>query len=385
MNKKTQDEVLTEIKEYSSKMSQVQKNLIKYLDEEVNDDANYQNLIQSLTDQKIIKDNHKMREFLHLIAELSIYHHRSSNFFNKIEKIIKNNRDNISKSISNEELFNIFIKNNRIILFLFKENVIKPEFNSILRILNFENSETIQKCFSIPNDPFSDRSKNHQISINAEIIEKEIEKFGENDNDLCEIIRKDSIDDFIASKTDVNFQIQTSIYETNQFLKDKTPSIIEYSAFYGSLNIFKYVLSKNALFDENLWQYAIHGRNLEILREIEKTGIDPPYRSFEEPANELIKCHHNELADYIINEKLNNEELNEDDQNLVNFHLMKNSVDSYNFEMIPQRFVVDFDKNKINYFLYTCYNDYFYIIQLLLGLEEIDVNSQTIFFFFFNC
>lgn len=382
MTEKTIDDVMMEIREYTERISEVQRNLLKFIDEYQNDNTNFQTLMQSLNQQEILNNNHKLREFLHLIAEISCNHHRTMNFFDKIDQIIKEIRNQINKFLSNEELFNIFSINNRILLFLFQENIIKTDANLLLRLLNPENSESsesIRKCFNLPHDPYSERSKNHQITVNTEGMREEIKKYGENNSNLCQIIQKDSIDEFISSKTNVNLTIESTIYETNRFLKDKTPSIIEYSAFYGSFKIFQYALKNNAELNNDIWLYAIHGRNLEIIKELENQNIDPPFRSFEDPAIELIKCHHNEFYEFIVSERFDGEDLNYEERNLACLHLFNNSLDSYNYEMILQRFDVDFYSSKNDIFLQFCKNDYYYIIQSFLQVEEIDINVQTIF------
>lgn len=69
---------------------------------------------------------------------------------------------------------------------------------------------------------------------------------GVNDNYICELIRNDSIQEFIQyiNKNDISvkeYKIKPSIYETNSFLLKNTPNLIEYAAFYGSIKIFIYL------------------------------------------------------------------------------------------------------------------------------------------------
>ena len=68
---------------------------------------------------------------------------------------------------------------------------------------------------------------------------------GENDSYRSSLIRQDLIDDFIShvSRTNISLtsKIEPSIFETNQFLIENKPTLIEYSAFYGSIQICKYL------------------------------------------------------------------------------------------------------------------------------------------------
>ena len=47
--------------------------------------------------------------------------------------------------------------------------------------------------------------------------------------------------------------------------------------------------------------YAIHGRNSEIIYILEENDIKPPGNTYKECILESIKCYHNEIADYLMN------------------------------------------------------------------------------------
>lgn len=64
----------------------------------------------------------------------------------------------------------------------------------------------------------------------------------ENDTYICQLIRQDSIEDFKSYVSQNNIlldsNIKKSIFETNRFLLSKdSVSLIEYAAFYGSIQI----------------------------------------------------------------------------------------------------------------------------------------------------
>ena len=66
-------------------------------------------------------------------------------------------------------------------------------------------------------------------------------------------------------------KISSSFYETNSFLlKKKTISLIEYSAFFGSIQIFQFLVFNNVDLNDDLWFYAIHGKNAEIIYDLFK-------------------------------------------------------------------------------------------------------------------
>lgn len=89
-----------------------------------------------------------------------------------------------------------------------------------------------------------------------------------NDTYLCQLIREDKVVDFILH-VNSSSKISSSIYETNPFLIDKQPSLIEYEAFFGSIEIFQYLRLYNADLDPSLWLYSIHGRNPDIIHHLE--------------------------------------------------------------------------------------------------------------------
>ncbi|KAK8881805.1 hypothetical protein M9Y10_044441 [Tritrichomonas musculus] len=127
---------------------------------------------------------------------------------------------------------------------------------------------------------------------------------GENESYICQLIRDDLIDEFISYTNKVNYPlndsiIPSSIFETHSFLMNKQTSLIEYSAFFGSIQIFHYLLFNKVELRPELWLYAIHGRNAEIIHMIEENHIKPKDESYTECFFNSIKCYHNEIAAYI--------------------------------------------------------------------------------------
>ena len=78
----------------------------------------------------------------------------------------------------------------------------------------------------------------------------EMRNKGENESFICKLIRDDLVEDFIAYFNETfispNSTIDQSIYETNSFLLEKQIhskegiTLIEYSAFFGSIQIFTF-------------------------------------------------------------------------------------------------------------------------------------------------
>lgn len=104
-------------------------------------------------------------------------------------------------------------------------------------------------------------------------------KIGENDQQICKIIRDDDVDSFISfikeHETPLTSCIEDSIYETNSLLlKGREISLINYSVFNGSIKVFNYLKSNLVELTPSLWFYGAHGQNLDIFQILENQKID---------------------------------------------------------------------------------------------------------------
>lgn len=203
-------------------------------------------------------------------------------------------------------------------------------------------------------------TKNSKKNSEINDIKKNI---GENDNDICKLIQKDSIDDFISfivnNKIDISSRIDLSIFETNSFLLKKGSTLIEYAAFYGSLNIFKYLYSKKAKISQSIWLYAIHGKNPIIINIIKKTNFPKEEIDYTAIYNESIKCHYKDVSMY----------LEKNYSHLLKFDY-KRILKSYNFEYFTNNFF-----NEPDIFYLLCQYDYVPLVAFLLKTSH--PNFQT--------
>lgn len=69
---------------------------------------------------------------------------------------------------------------------------------------------------------------------------------------------------------------------------------------FKSIQIFKYLYSNGARLNGSIWIYAIHSNKKELIIFLIINKILPNDESFEECLKVSIKFHHNVIANYII-------------------------------------------------------------------------------------
>ena len=115
---------MMEITQILQEMKGIQSNFLDYIESQNKVEDDYLDFISSLEAIDIKKDKHKVRTLLHLISSVATNHQRTSNFFLKIEKAILFLKDQISANFSNTDIFTIFQKNKKILLFLLEQKIL---------------------------------------------------------------------------------------------------------------------------------------------------------------------------------------------------------------------------------------------------------------------
>ena len=193
-----------------------------------------------------------------------------------------------------------------------------------------------------------------------ETFEK-IRKKGENDNYICKLIRADSIKEFIIFINKENIPLSNTIkptfLETNDLLTSWNIDLIKYAAFYGSINIFKYLILNGIKLDPKIWKFAIHSNNSEIIQILIDNDIESEY-GYVANYEEAVKCHHNDIANYLYENFIQ-------DQIYTNECFM-----AFNYLQFPENL------SDIKNFTDLCEFNYINLVKLLLN-TKIDVNSKT--------
>lgn len=362
--------------EFVDNLDAIQEIILNIInEEEENLEFEFENLISEFENQRIGENKNDLKAILYLISKISINYHQTQTFYIRIQRILSFLKDNTIKFFSNFEIFNIFKENKRLLLFLFNENIIIPDkliFSHISKN-KFKKRGYIQYFYP----EFKIFNSNSIFEMDTELFDKNRKK-GVNDNYICELIQNDSIEDFVAYTNRTNFllssKVSSSIFETNLFLLKHEPTLIEYSAFYGSIQIFTYLFLNKVKLSPSIWLYAIHSKSSDLIHFIEPK-VKPPKNNFCECYEESVKCHHIDIMNYIKNTLFQNGEeklINELVLSLryFNFSLMSNILGNFgNVEEIAK------DDNA---FYYLCKSDYCNIVDFLLKNSRINVNYKKV-------
>ena len=382
---------MEKIQEQGKKMEEIQTSLLEFLNSESDSDETFQNPKDVFNNFNICGDKHNFKLFLQFILNISNDYNRQHSFFDKIEIILNLFKEDIKKNFTDKEIFNIFKSNKRILLYLFEEKIITiddyigdtitknkyiilkypqyfaPELKPLINEDWF-----IENKFDYINLNGSKENKWYD-EINNELPEnfQEKRKAGENDELICYLIRNDLLDDFIIyvnkNSFSIDSKIKPSIYETNSFLLNQNEaSLIEYAVFFGSIQIFNYLKLQGVELTESLWKYAVHSNNAEIIHLIEACHIADENKTYKNCFKESIKCYHNDIADYIQNVYLTNDNATLQDKF------------SYAIEYINFKFMQDVFINETSFYL-MCKFDYYSFVCIIIN-EITDINKIIIIY-----
>ena len=362
-----------EIQKYLQQMEELQSLVLILLDNSEFDESDYKNLIQFITKHEIQTKKDNLQHFLQILSNIYSKHHRDVGFSSKIEKILLDLQNNIKQTLSNSSLYNIFQSNKGILLFLLNQNILTLDESIFNSIIETREENGVKFChFFIPEiKKFAeergikiDESELFDLEPDDLVNYEDKRKTGENESYVCALIRQDLVEEFVSFVTRSNFnlksQIKKSIYETHSFLNSVNPTLIEYAAFFGSIQIFQYLMMNNAEYDESLWLYAIYSNNAELIHVIEGMKI---IQSYEKCFVESIKCHHNEIANYIFNNYMN------ENQPISSYYQL--CFEYHNFSFFTEKF------NENQLFCFFCSSNYLAIVKLLLLDRKDEIESAT--------
>ncbi|KAK8849346.1 hypothetical protein M9Y10_018727 [Tritrichomonas musculus] len=368
------------IQQYFDSMKDIEENLLTYI-EENDQDSNFFN---DLDEKKITENKQKLKSFLYLLVHISNNYHRTKDLYDKIDQVLDQYKIPIQNFFKNSEIFHIFHSNKRILLILIQQKhlTINQAIIDFLNQKKFRQDSYIEYLFPEVESFIPELGQKEIKDKVIELKENDLELFnekrkvGENDSYICSLIRNDQVVDFITYLEKSNISpsslINMSIYETNHTIlrNNQNMSFIEYSAFFGAQQIFQYLLKRNCKLESNIWTYAVHSKNGDLIHFLEENHISTFNNSYQYLVVEAIKCHHNDISSYFHLNFCQKEQIY--DQYLLRKYL---KYYNFNFENYDANKIIQF-AIKSDLFYFFCKYDYDFIVEHLLTIKEIDINRQ---------
>ena len=354
-----------DFKKYIEMYSSLQTAILNYLDEEKSNDNDFSNIHQFFDNSKAQGKGLDIKNILHFLRIIINNHHRNSHFFSRIGQILLYFKDEIKQTFSNLEIFEYFSENRRIQLFLIENQMVEVDESIIKNLTQPSNIN----YFWPENDKYY---AEHPLKFDESKYETyELKrKLGENDNELAQLIRNDSVEEFIVYTNQRNLpldgKIKKSSFETNLLLNENDTTLIEYAAFFGSIQIVRYLTKNDVELTPQLWIYTIHSNNADLIHFLEENQVEPP-KSFSSCLVESIKCHHNQIANYILNNKEINDVFLEDYIEYENYELIPDDKSYYSNKKIDIKRIYDLCK-KYPEFVSLLFNDSYLDINIYIVL-----------------
>ena len=153
-----------EIEALISKIKNIYPILMDFIDETDDSDVEFTNLIEIITEKEILKNQEEVRLLFQLISIITDNHHRTSDFFDKIEKIFQYLIKDIPSPISNF-IPNYTNYNERILFLLFEKGFVKPDKSFLDQYLQVKTStKTLKQLYS--KNEINNMYKNNPYSPN---------------------------------------------------------------------------------------------------------------------------------------------------------------------------------------------------------------------------
>lgn len=360
------------VKAYLDNIKMMQKAILDYIEDEPNSEPNFLSLTNIFRNMKISSNKNDLKLLFRLIVKISNNHYRPTTFFAHIEKILEIFQNEIKKYFTNYQIFQLFKSNKRLLLYLIEAKllIINSDIAQIMLTDKYLQAKYPQYFYKELKPFFTPEQSNQFLAEIRDPAKYELNrKIGENDNLICELIRLDKANEFTTQlsiyKMPLESLIPTSIYETNSLLIKKTPTLIEYTAFFGSIEVFRYLATNIPAVRSPTWIFGIHSPNTNMVKLLEFNKIPPEDLTYKECIRESIKCHHNEIINFFLKDYFK-----KDPASLL--FLFSQCLRYYNFSHILV------DNIKKSHFYLLCKYDYIAFVDILLNTMGVEVNHTTV-------
>lgn len=230
---------------------------------------------------------------------------------------------------------------------------------------------------------------------------------GVNPGPVAAMLRADDIDSFqkVACNPafDMNQKVKPSEFEKCDFINNRPCSLLEYSAFFGALRCFKYILlDEGTAHSAELMKYAIAGGSAEIVHICEQLGD----ASFKDARELAIKFHRWDIFEWLCDSKCQDDLQSEDFYSFANQCIRFSNFGTLSYLLLAKEVDLNFAlltaiendnlllakwlikhkekldrralaKQKIGFLHYATRNENIDILQLLLAQREFsNVNAK---------
>ncbi|OHT12856.1 hypothetical protein TRFO_17108 [Tritrichomonas foetus] len=229
------------------------------------------------------------------------------------------------------------------------DDIIEYSINNVTMFFYFMNEiknsdESFYEQFLMKNSGIASQLKNIDLEKHCRL-----RKAAVNEHPIASAIRNDDINSFqnIIAETNRSFnsRIPFSYYELCKYIntKDSMPFLIDYAAFYGSLEIFKFFWVNGTDPSPKLPLFAFAGGNYEIIHLIESN----PKMKFDTTCFQVaIEFHRNDLLQY-LEENYNMKHSSDNILRAINFYNIDIFVELLPFMMEKIKMKTDFVYDNI--------------------------------------
>ena len=193
-----------EVQEYVDAKKQLYSLVLQFIeDDDEENGEKFTKLVDFIEKYHYAANKEELEDILSLISSIANNHYRNQHFFSNIEKLFLHLENQIKQNVSNTEIYELFKENKRILVFLFEKKIITIN-DEIIHSMLYKKVTYFNYFYNIIESLSNDTkrieiTKKSILDSNPLILENfdEKQKKGENDSQICEIIRKDSYDEFI--------------------------------------------------------------------------------------------------------------------------------------------------------------------------------------------
>ena len=113
-----------EYPDFIDEMKEIYDKLLEFIDNIDASDDDFTSLVQNIENKGINENKELFNNFVNLLIDISNNHHRENGFFSKLERILHKFQNSLKANNTNQNIYELFESNKRLLYFLIKEKII---------------------------------------------------------------------------------------------------------------------------------------------------------------------------------------------------------------------------------------------------------------------